>query len=207
MTESSRLTAASARRAIVVTGGPGAGKTAVLEVARRDLRPPVEILPEAASIVFGGGFPRRNDDHGRRAAQRVIYRVQVELERMTLDDASGTATLCDRGTIDGLAYWPGRWEDFFSDVGTTLERELARYAAVVHLRVPGAAIGYRGSSLRIESAAEAEDIDRRLLEVWAGHPRRVIIETDSDFFLKTARTLEVFRALLSETGVDGDTPR
>ncbi len=46
-------------RRVVLTGGPGAGKTAALEVIRRLYAPHVQVLPEAASIVFGGGFPRR----------------------------------------------------------------------------------------------------------------------------------------------------
>lgn len=182
---------------VVVTGGPGAGKTAVLEVARRELGRTVEILPEAASIVFGGGFPRRKDDRSRRSAQRAIYHVQNELERMTPDHADDVSVLCDRGTIDGLAYWPGRWEEFFAELGTTVERELARYAAVVHLRVPDATNGYRSTGLRVESVREAREIDARLLEVWSEHPHRIVLEADADFLLKTARALEVLRELLS----------
>ena len=39
-------------RRIALTGGPGAGKTAVLELARRLLCEHVHILPEAPGIVF-----------------------------------------------------------------------------------------------------------------------------------------------------------
>ena len=46
------------RRRIVLTGGPGAGKTAVLEMIRQSFFSHVTVLPEAASIKFGGGFPR-----------------------------------------------------------------------------------------------------------------------------------------------------
>lgn len=169
----------------------------MLEVARRQLGHGVEILPEAASIVFGGGFPRWRDDVSRRAAQRVIYHVQDELERMTGERGDGLPVLCDRGTIDGLAYWPGSWDDFFSDLGTTLEREIARYTAVVHLRVPDAGNGYESSALRIESAAEARAIDARLLDVWSAHPRRIVIETERDFLHKAARTLTAIRELFA----------
>lgn len=182
---------------IVVTGGPGAGKTAVLEVACRELGPDIEILPEAASVVFGGGFPRRSDTPSRCAAQRTIYHVQNELERMALERGESTAILCDRGTIDGLAYWPERWEDFFAELGTTIDRELARYAAVVHLRVPDATNGYRSSPVRIESVREAQEIDTRLLEVWSHHPHRVVIETDADFLQKAQRSVDALRQLIA----------
>ena len=38
--------------------------------------------------------------------------------------------LCDRGTVDGAAYWPGEPHHFFDEIESTLERELARYDAV-----------------------------------------------------------------------------
>ncbi|MEO7730300.1 MAG: hypothetical protein ABIY55_04965, partial [Kofleriaceae bacterium] len=59
-------------RRIVLTGGPGAGKTAVLELMRRTLCKHVTVLPEAAGIVFGGGFPRGAVPVLRRASQRAI---------------------------------------------------------------------------------------------------------------------------------------
>ncbi|MGH7283376.1 MAG: AAA family ATPase, partial [Polyangiaceae bacterium] len=67
---------------IVLTGGPGAGKTAILELARRHFGAKVEVLHEAASLIFSGGFPRRESVEARSAAQRAIYHVQVELENV-----------------------------------------------------------------------------------------------------------------------------
>jgi hypothetical protein len=46
-------------RLVVLTGGPGAGKTATLEVVQRELSRHVVVVPEAASILWKGGFPRR----------------------------------------------------------------------------------------------------------------------------------------------------
>ena len=106
---------------IVITGGPGAGKTAVLELARQDLCAHVEVLPESARILFAGGFPRRKEDVARRAAQRAIYHVQNELEELGAASANIGTLLCDRGTLDGLAYWPSTSNDYFEDLGTTLE--------------------------------------------------------------------------------------
>lgn len=125
-------------RLVVLTGGPGAGKTAVLEIVKRNFCEHVQVLPEAASIVFGGGFPRESSLAWRRAAQRAICRVQRELERGALEARSAAVVLCDRGTVDSLAYWPLDDSSFWPEVGSTLETELARYAAVIHLRTPAA---------------------------------------------------------------------
>src|SRR5262245_47056060 len=86
------------RRRIVLTGGPGAGKTAVLELIRQSFCEHVHVLQEAASLVFGGGFPRDDDEPCRRAAQRAIFYVQRELENAA-DAHQPAIVLCDRGTL------------------------------------------------------------------------------------------------------------
>lgn len=183
-------------RRVVVTGGPGAGKTAVLELASRDLCAHVQVLPESASIVFGGGFPRRNEDGSRRCAQRAIYRVQAELEAMLALESSAVVGLCDRGTLDALAYWPGPWEEFFTQLGTTMDAEIARYDAVIHMSVPEDPASYRQSELRRETHREAREIDARLFEVWSRHPHRVRIDGTEDFLLKAKSALAALRAVV-----------
>lgn len=173
---------------VVLTGGPGAGKTAVLELVRRALPAHVRVLPESAGILFGGGFPRGDSPALRRAAQRAIFFTQRELES-TVDAADGSLVLCDRGTVDGVAYWPGP-NDFWDDVGTTMEAQLARYDAVIHLRTPSPEHGYNHvNPLRVETALEAAAIDERILAAWAAHPRRFIIAAAPDFFAKAHEAL------------------
>lgn len=183
-------------RRVVLTGGPGAGKTAVLELVRATACRHVRVLPEAASIVFGGGFPRHDGFEERRAAQRAIFHVQHELE--TLGEAEGAAILlCDRGTLDGLAYWPGDPGDLWAAVHSSLEVELQRYAAVIHLETPTAGEGYNhGNPIRTESAETAALIDARIAEVWADHPRVITIPASGDFLVKANAALEVIRSEL-----------
>jgi predicted ATPase len=180
---------AAYQRRIVLTGGPGAGKTAALELARRVFCRHVATLKEAASIVFGGGFPREPDDPARRAAQRAIFHVQVELERMMEDRNDTRLVLCDRGTVDGVAYWPGDGERFWRSLGTSLDEQLARYDTVIHLRPPPVGDGYEKQGIRLESAAEAARLDARILEAWARHPRRFIIDSTHDFVEKVSRAI------------------
>jgi predicted ATPase len=181
-------------RFVVLTGGPGAGKTAVLEVVRRHFCAHVAVLPESAGIVFGGGFPRRRGDVAQRAAQRAIYHVQRELERWTAEEGQAAVALCDRGTLDGLAYWPGSPAAFFADLATSSEQELARYAAVIHLRTPPASHYNHENPLRIETALEAAAIDERIAAAWARHPHRFTVDSRDDFLDKATRAIALVRA-------------
>lgn len=184
---------------IVLTGGPGAGKTAVLELIRKYFCKHVRVLPEAASILFGGGFPREESEASRKAAQRAIFHVQRQLEQLTGGDGQPAIKLCDRGTLDGLAYWPGPGSEMLAEVGSTRAVELARYDAVIHLRTPSAALGYNHSNtLRVEPALVAAEIDRRIEEAWSGHPRRFFVESREDFLAKAAETLHLLRDELPE---------
>jgi predicted ATPase len=184
------------RKRIVLTGGPGAGKTAVLELARKHFRGRLDILHEAASIVFVGGFPRHPEPYARAAAQRAIYHVQSELERIAMETPSDKAILCDRGTVDGLAYWPFDPATYFGDVGSSLEKEIARYDAVIHLRTPAKGAGYHKNGVRTEAPEDAEAIDARLLEAWKTHPKRFVIESSASFMDKAHRAMTLIAELL-----------
>ena len=153
-------------------------------------------MPEAASILFGGGFPRLASREGQEAAQRAIYHVQLELEAL----AEGELVLCDRGTLDGLAYWPGASEEFLRQLGTTRQRELGRYDVVIHLRVPSPKNGFNHQNrLRIESADQARAIDRRIVAAWRGHRRRYFVDSSSDFAEKVRRALAILERELARS--------
>jgi hypothetical protein len=178
---------------IALTGGPGAGKTAALEAARRHFCQHVGFVPETASILFRGGFPRRAHEAGRAAAQRAIYHVQLELEDVVSLDDSPEVLVCDRGTVDGLAYWPGAPDDFWRQLGTSREVELARYDTVIHLRTAPPSRYVLSDPLRVEDAALAQAIDARIEGAWAGHPHRHFVEARLDFIAKIRQTLQVIR--------------
>src|SRR5215204_7444305 len=118
---------------IVLTGGPGAGKTVIArELARR--RPAVFVLvPEAATQVYGELGTRwdRLDREGKREMQRRIYSLQIGQEERITRECGAKALLLDRGTVDGAAYWPGGSQGYWEAMGTTITRELSRYDGVV----------------------------------------------------------------------------
>ena len=183
------------RRRIVLTGGPGAGKTAVLELCRQYFCQHVAILPEAASVLFAGGFPRGGRAAERRATQRAIYHVERELEAVA-DARDGAAlVLCDRGTVDGAAYWPGP-DTLFDAVGSSHAAELARYYAVIHLRTPDPRDYNHDNPVRIESALQAAAIDGLIAQAWQGHPHAYVVESTPSFLDKARRALTILRAQL-----------
>lgn len=184
-------------RRVVLTGGPGAGKSAVLELVKQSFCAHVMVLPESAGIVFGGGFPRRSDLASMQSAQRAIFYVQRELENAA-EGQNPAVILCDRGTVDGGAYWTNP-PDLWTSVGTTLPEQLGRYAAVIHLRVPSLAQGYNNSNpLRIESAEQAAKIDNEITGLWRKHPHVHSIPPADTFIQKAERVLEVLTELVPE---------
>lgn len=182
---------------IVLTGGPGAGKTAVLELARALFCEHVALLPEAASIVYGGGFWRLPSASARCAAQSAIYHVQRQSERLAAEERRWAVVLCDRGSLDGLAYWPRAEEEYWTALGTTAETEMRRYKAVIHLRCPTASMGYNlKNPLRLESAHEAAEIDARIARIWSDHPNYRQVESRPSFLDKATEAVSLLRELL-----------
>lgn len=184
---------------VVLTGGPGAGKTAVLELVAKVLCEHVIVLPEAASILFGGGFLRLDSSSGIKAAQRAIFHVQAETQTLVLEEKKWSMALCDRGTLDGLAYWPGDESEFFAALNTNLEKEFLKYTAIIHLCSPTLESGYNfRNPVRIESAALAEKIDRRIHDIWKTHPNYHVIESTNNFMEKIQKAVYIIQTLVPE---------
>lgn len=188
-------TAQHPRQRVVLTGGPGAGKTAVLELVQQAGCQHVVVLPEAASLLFRGGFPRGPMPGERAAVQRAIFHVQRELEAHADVGDNAAMQLCDRGTIDGAAYWPGP-DTLWSQVGTKRDDELRRYNAVIHLRTPDADAYNHDNPMRTESLIEAQRIDAAIAVAWDGHPRCFIVDSSPSFLDKAQQALAILETLM-----------
>lgn len=184
---------------IVLTGGPGGGKTTAADLLRRELGTKVVVVPEAATILFAGGFPRSQQWQANRAAQSAIYHVQRNLEDIQATIYPERVLLCDRGTVDGAAYWYDGQDAFFHTVGTSLEAELKRYDAVVFFEtaaVAGLSIE-GGNPVRNESLAQAVELDRRLRTLWSRHPRFTLVPHSSSFLEKIMSALGILQRLVN----------
>ena len=189
---------------IVLTGGPGGGKTTAADLFRREIGKSVVIVPETATMLFTGGFPRVGEPKARAATQRAIFHAQVALEDIQGALYPGRVLLCDRGTIDGAAFWPEEApQGFFETMETTLDEELLRYDAVIFFE--SAAVGdisiEGGNPARTESNEQARLLDMRLRQVWSKHPNFHFIPHSTSFFAKLRDGLGQLQEIVDDNGL------
>ena len=191
-------------RRIAITGGPGAGKSTVAAQLGRELRDSVVVVPEVATHLLGGFFPRIAGAEERRAVQRAIYHVQLNLESVHRGRAGqDTVLVFDRGLPDGAAYWPDGAESFFATVCGDAAQARARYDAVVFMETAAAGgLSIDGDELSGQNAARTEDqqeavrVDTLLRQVWSPHPNFCFVGFTPTFEAKVSAALAQIRALL-----------
>jgi predicted ATPase len=186
---------------IVLTGGPGAGKSRISDALAAADPSGIYHVHEAATQVYQSLGSRwdRMDVTNRKSAQRQIYRLQVDQEaRAAAAARPDQILLLDRGTIDGAAYWPDGPDAYWLDLGTTLPRELARYDAVIWLQtsaVLGEYDGDQSNPVRFEAPEAAIASGQLLRKLWGGHPNLKMVDAFKEFDEKIAAVSAVLKSL------------
>lgn len=197
---------------IAITGGPCSGKTtglAKLVQMLKDKGYKVLVSSESATkLIDGGVYPWE--------LQSAVFQRQILLDTLMQEERFIEAAmtyrdmghkvviLCDRGTMDGIAYVG---EEKFGQLCASLGLSFhdicnQRYHAVMHLRT--AALGaesfytLENNSARKETPQEARELDQRTLEAWQRHHHPRVIDNAAGFD-------EKIQSLLAEvSGVLGD---
>ncbi len=181
---------------VVLTGGPSGGKTTLAATIQKEFSDQVLIVPEAASMLFAGGFPRRPGVKSISHRQKAIYFLQRELEGLCEDEKPNVLLVCDRGSLDGTAYWPDPNSNFLDAIQSSVEKEIARYDYVIHLDTAPKDFYDLSNQLRVESYEEASKLNERIKTAWQGHPRRFIIDNSGPFVDKLYRATKVIQQIL-----------
>lgn len=181
---------------IAITGGPSGGKTTLIEALKKEFGKQIKVAPEAATILYGGGFPRIKNYSGFFHAQKAIVATQREIEDLLVANYPNTVMICDRGSLDSLAYWPDTEEHFFKTIGTTREKELARYNCVIHLDTAFEADYDHNNPVRTENFQEALILNDKVKAGWSGHPNRIILSAENDFVAKMAKATAIISEMI-----------
>lgn len=184
---------------IAITGGPSGGKTTLIEALKKEFGQKIKIAPEAASILYKGGFPRIKNYSGYFHAQKAILTTQNELEQLLMENFPDRLLVCDRGSLDSLAYWPDTEEHFFKTIGSTREKELAKYDWLLHLDTAFETDYDTSNPIRTEDFNEAMLLNEKIKKAWEGHPRRVIFTAEKDFFTKMRNATDIVAEILGQT--------
>ncbi len=181
---------------VAVTGGPSGGKTTLLETLKKEFGSGITVVPEAASILYSGGFPRKKSMLGRIATQRAIYFTQRELEAIAVGESANSLLVFDRGSLDSIAYWPNDEEDFFKNINSTKKEELLRYDWVMHLDTAASDNYDLSNPIRTETHTEALLLNEKIKMAWNGHPRRITISSNGDFLAKITKSIQVIKSIV-----------
>ena len=195
---------------IVLTGGPGAGKTTGLswiQNAFTDLGYTVLFVPETATELITGGVAPwtcgTNLDYQRGQMRLQLAKEEVFEQAAATMRADKILIVCDRGAMDNRAYMDQlEFAQLLYELGTTEVQLRDRYDAVFHLvtAAKGAEEFYTtdNNAARTESVEEAAALDDKLIAAWTGHPHLRVIDNSTNFKDKLRRLIAEIRSFLGE---------
>ena len=195
---------------IVITGGPGAGKTTGMSWIQNEftkLGYTVLFVPETATeLITGGVAPWTCGSNAQYQECQMLLQLKKEelFERAARTmDADKILIVCDRGTIDNQAYMDD--EEFahvLSLIGRTEVQLRDSYDAVFHMvtAAKGAERFYttENNKARTETPEQAAAMDDKLIAAWTGHPHLRVIDNSTDFEDKLRRLIAEIRSFLGE---------
>jgi predicted ATPase len=155
---------------VVITGGPCAGKTEVWRLLGEAFPGGVPVPEAATQLILDG---KSEDSLGVEGFQRAVYERQLALEEGGREN--GLLLLCDRGLLDGLAYFPS----LFACLDVSREEVLNRYAVVIQVEVirdPQAySLHFSNNPARHEDHTRALALERELERIYERHPTYVFL--------------------------------
>lgn len=187
---------------VVLTGGPCAGKTTLMEKFRNEVNniPNVKVFfaKEAATFLKQSGI-NFVDAGADSTFQRLIIEQQLVAEynaRVTAEKFAENhpnhkiIIVCDRGIMDGEAYFENKHEfaELLADFELTKKTVYKRYDKVVFLR--SAAVGApefyttMDGTPRDETPEKAITLDSGVYDAWSKHPNFCAIENSFKFYEK-----------------------
>ncbi len=202
---------------IVLTGGPGSGKTTVINNIIKifsSLGVKVIVVPETATEIITSGIkPFGEDPVDMLAFQELVMKQQLNKEKV-IDDAVKMYTtkypdkdfliIYDRGTIDNKSYIT---DEEFMDVLKKVTNKnnyselLNKYDLVIGLVGAKEFYTLENNSARSESPDYALKLGERTLKSWVGHPKLKIVGPKEHMEDKVNEVANYINELLNKKAV------
>lgn len=197
---------------IVLTGGPGSGKTSVLEKIYQVYSSEgykVIIVPETATELMNNGITFKDGSISLVDFQEIVMRLQLAKEEVVdrtieLMGDSKVIVIYDRGTIDNTAYIN---KEEFEEILARLNNVksfadlMNKYDLVINLVGREDFYTTDNNKARSESASEALKLGDATLKCWLGHKKVKIVLPKDTIEEKTSEVLNTINELLQEKQV------
>jgi tRNA uridine 5-carbamoylmethylation protein Kti12 len=182
---------------VVLTGGPSSGKSTICKQLKAIYSNKIQVCPEAAEMIFRGGFPRLEDSVGLAERQYAIFHVQKALTNLSsVLNPNAEILLFDRGLLDGLCYWPGSWNSFEDKMRINIESTRKDYQLVIQLGVAHQE-DYQNTAFRPEDQQTSLDMEQKLKQIWEEHPNYHFLPYTLNLEDKSAHCLELINTFKS----------
>lgn len=199
-------------RRIVLTGGPGSGKTSVLEKINKVYSSEgykVIIVPETATDLMNNGINFRDGSISLVDFQELVMRLQLAKEEVVeraieLSNSDKVIVIYDRGTIDNTAYIK---KEEFEEILARLNNVksfadlMNKYDMVINLVGREDFYTTENNKARSEDASEALKLGDATLKCWLGHKKVKIVLPKDTIEEKTNEVLNIINDLLKEKQV------
>lgn len=197
---------------IVLTGGPGSGKTTVIESIKKNFggKYKVIVVDETASYLINMGLRPFGDNHIDMVDfQELVLKTQLSKEEM-VDRAvevlpeDNIIIIYDRGLLDNCAYINAEeFQEVLSrlDKKHTINEFLERYDLIINLVSRKDFYTTDNNPARSEAVDEALKLGSKTLAAWVGHNNIKIVSPKDDIDEKIKEVLNHINELLQEKQV------
>lgn len=194
---------------VVLTGGPGSGKTTVIESIKKNFggKYKVIVVDETASYLINMGIrPFGDDKISMIDFQELVLKTQLSKEDILntslkyLNDEN-ILIIYDRGLLDNCAYISKEeFEEVLSrlDKKYTINEFLERYDLVINLVSRQDFYTTENNSARSEKVEEALELGNKTLFSWLGHNNLKIVYPKDDLNEKIREVLNYINNILKE---------
>lgn len=197
---------------IVLTGGPGSGKTTVIESIKKNFggKYKVIVIDETASYLINMGLrPFGDNPIDMVDFQELVLKTQLGKENI-IDRAvellpdEDVILIYDRGLLDNCAYInTEEFQEVLSRLPEkhTINEFLGRYDLIINLVSRKDFYTTDNNPARSEAVEEALKLGSKTLAAWVGHPNVKIVLPKDEIDEKIKEVLNHINNLLSEKEV------